>query len=444
MKKITILAALVVTLNIYSQAWETVPTASHPIISQLKYISDSEIYAVTRLLYQPANIQKWDGVSWNNVGDFSSTYYTRFKFNSPTDIYAIKNENAPTFDNPGTNYNNISHWDGTSWTNLTNINRHDLIYNFEAFGPDDMYAVGEVRETETTGRKCVLKYDGTSVTPVGLNSSAYGTSSRNATLLVNGPNDIYSKYDAYNESIIRLKHWDGTAWNVFYNNQLDEIKGCGDFHVNALDDIYICASEINNSGKMAVGHWNGTYWEKLGDIYGDLGISPGNYGGIRFVYVSPNEIYIYGGLYLQSAPTYNKYQIAYWNGSNWNFLGNFNGNYYPNDMQVDDNFVYVTGDFTESGMYPIKKFARQIPSLNTNDVVNTDIIKVFPNPTTNVLYFSENIEKATLFSVEGKMILEIYETDFINISHLQDGCYFLKVQSDSHLKNSKTIKVFKN
>ena len=445
-KKYILFVITFISINkVYSQAWQTIPTTSQPKIKQLVHITDSEMYAVTQISTYPHKIMKWDGISWEYLGDFSSTYGTYMQFNSPTDIYAAKNENYPSaLTGIGSNYNNISHWNGSSWEYLTNINRRHGIGKFAILSPTEMYAVGDVKTSQTSGWNCVLQYDGTNVTPVGINSSAYGTRSRNISLQVNSSNDIYSKYDSYDETIIRLKHWNGTSWNVFYNMQLDEVKGCGDFHVNSLNDIYICGSENNSSGKIAIGHWNGTYWEKIGDIYQDLNISTGNYGGVKFVYKSPNEIYIYGGLHKIDAPTYNKYQVAYWNGTNWSYLGNLNASIYPNTMVVDDNFVYVTGDFSENGVYPIKKFPRQI-NLNTNEFSTTkkNSINIFPNPTSDKLELSENVSKANLFSADGKLIFEKNDTRELDISSLEKGYYFLKVIKNEKY-SSETFKVFKN
>lgn len=445
-KFLILITSLLHFLSLNAQSWQTVPTTDHPIIYQLKYISDTEMYAATKLTTYPSRIMKWDGISWENIGDFSSKYGTYFQYNSHNDIYAVKNENEPSaLTGIGTNFNNVSHWNGTTWENLTNFNRRHLISKFQVLNPNEMYAVGDIKTSQTSGWNCVLKYNGTTVTPVGMNSSGYGTYSRNNSLLVTNSNEIFSMYDAYDESIIRLKHWNGSQWDVFYNMLQDEVKGCGDFHINSLTDIYICGSENNNSGKMAIGHWNGEYWEKIGNIYEDLNISIGNYGGVKFVYASPNEIYIYGGLYKPDAPTYNKYQVAYWNGTNWNFLGNLNGSIYPNTMTMDENFVYATGGFVENGMYPIKKFQRQI-NLDTNEfsTIKKTSINIFPNPTSDKLQLSEIVSKANLFSADGKLIFEKNDIRELDISSLEKGCYFLKVIKNEKYSASETLKVFKN
>jgi hypothetical protein len=51
---------------------------------------------------------------------------------------------------------------------------------------------------------------------------------------------------------------------------------------------------------------------------------------------------------------------------------------------------------------------------------------VYPNPATNQIRFSKNLEKCVLQSVTGEVVLENYNTNQMNLSTLPNGVYFLK------------------
>ena len=78
--------------------------------------------------------------------------------------------------------------------------------------------------------------------------------------------------------------------------------------------------------------------------------------------------------------------------------------------------------------------------LGINDFNNT-IIKIHPNPATNVFKISgvSNIEYIKVYSVMGRLEKEVFNTQQIDISDLASGVYMLKVNNGSNVISKKII-----
>lgn len=95
-----------------------------------------------------------------------------------------------------------------------------------------------------------------------------------------------------------------------------------------------------------------------------------------------------------------------------------------------------------------------VPSLGNNTVAwykNTGILDVseskiistqlYPNPTAGILYFkpAEIIETATVHDVLGNGLYHFQKPDFIDISTLPAGVYFIDIKTDSGISNMHKI-----
>ena len=69
------------------------------------------------------------------------------------------------------------------------------------------------------------------------------------------------------------------------------------------------------------------------------------------------------------------------------------------------------------------------------------IIKVFPNPTTDVITVTgmENIKSISIYSLDGKMVLNSNENK-VSLQNLAAGKYIVEVTSDAHILRSTVIK----
>jgi len=69
-------------------------------------------------------------------------------------------------------------------------------------------------------------------------------------------------------------------------------------------------------------------------------------------------------------------------------------------------------------------------------------LAIYPNPTTDKLYFNETIERVMLFNISGQIVFEeIINANLIDISHLDQGMYVLKAeQADGTSFSTKILK----
>lgn len=84
-------------------------------------------------------------------------------------------------------------------------------------------------------------------------------------------------------------------------------------------------------------------------------------------------------------------------------------------------------------------------SLGVSDLDNNYKIEVYPNPTTGVLKIHSEINyqklKILIFNATGQKILTVNNKTEIDLSHLVNGTYFVKINIDGLIKMKKTIKI---
>lgn len=86
-------------------------------------------------------------------------------------------------------------------------------------------------------------------------------------------------------------------------------------------------------------------------------------------------------------------------------------------------FVTITKD----GCQQTSECTDEITISNTIDVYNTNTMSIYPNPATNIIHIESNSSEALeIYEVTGQLIFSTDYTDYLNISNLIDGIYFLK------------------
>lgn len=418
MKKLLALCFFLQSFLMIGQQWETVVSLpGRSPVKQIEIVNDNHIIVSS----QYYKLHKWDGTSWESIGNFSPNFNGIFKYVSDDLIYATHNQDL-THNNTG-NDNYIAKWDGTSWTSFGNFNQPKPIYNFKILSDTEAYAVGAFDDLDGFRWRSVAKYNGTSWNVVGLNDSKAGTYSESNSLWVNNENDIYSKHDHYRDAgPQKVKHWDGTSWTVLASNN-DEIVGVDKIHVVSENEIYINTWNTNRDYGV-IGKWDGNYWRILGDLQTDLNTG-GFYGSTDFLFVSSNEIYAFGSALRKRHE--NTYQVAVWNGTKWSNLGNLNANNPVLAAFYKDGFLYVSGSFTESGKTLIKKInAQQVLSTQENTLEKT--FSIYPNPTKGISQFNKTFKSITIFDATGKELYTENNSNSFNISDFSKGIYILKVE----------------
>ena len=79
-----------------------------------------------------------------------------------------------------------------------------------------------------------------------------------------------------------------------------------------------------------------------------------------------------------------------------------------------------------------------------NEHINTEVLKVFPNPTNNIINIVTLIPNEpfiiSLYNTLGQKLVEVSDTASINISALTNGIYFFKVKQNDKYWTTKIIK----
>ena len=81
--------------------------------------------------------------------------------------------------------------------------------------------------------------------------------------------------------------------------------------------------------------------------------------------------------------------------------------------------------------------------INRLSVDDSYILKlnVYPNPTKDILNFTQHIDEIKVYDISGKMVLNKSNSEFINLEKLSNGLYLVRVSEE---EKSKIFKISKN
>ncbi len=100
------------------------------------------------------------------------------------------------------------------------------------------------------------------------------------------------------------------------------------------------------------------------------------------------------------------------------------------------NWYAVNGSFSiTTNANPINCITTSISKNNFNTT-----IQLFPNPSNNILNFSETVERIIVTDLTGKQILQENDTKKVSIAGLENGIYFIHLKSSTYFNTQKFIK----
>lgn len=106
--------------------------------------------------------------------------------------------------------------------------------------------------------------------------------------------------------------------------------------------------------------------------------------------------------------------------------------------ESSDNYNTPNADFG----YGIPNFETAYNSLIEESILDDSIVEIYPNPTTNIVYFKnfkKKPKRVVVYSVLGAKVTEYtLQENKIQVSNLSSGLYFLKID------NQKAVKLIKN
>jgi len=84
-----------------------------------------------------------------------------------------------------------------------------------------------------------------------------------------------------------------------------------------------------------------------------------------------------------------------------------------------------------------------INSLSTQSLSDDAAFSVYPNPSSDVIYFKSDdaIDSINIYDVSGKLVMNCNPSQSVNISILNSGIYFVKASLNGKTVTKKIIKI---
>jgi hypothetical protein len=356
--------------------------------------------------YGSAKIFKWDGTNWNQKG--ATLYGTSYGAYFGVSVSISQDGNTIVVgadDNPVRAFQ----WNATlGW--LQKGNAISLSYigsgkcvSLSADG--NTFIVGN-ETLNNAGNVAVYSWDGSNWLQKG--NTIVGVTNENVghTLGMNADGTVIVVGSPLNDTIgtnmgeIKLYQWDGSNWiqkgqtfeGTVSNNNL---VACIDSSGNTFAYWSKISSVYPYLGALNVYNWDGSQWVPKGDA---LDGGNGDDTAVNFVNISPDS----------------------------------------NTVAIGFPYDYYLNDGMNHGRVKVYKWST---GLATNTFNTTPAITFFPNPTKDIIHFSQAVKTVTVYDTNGKIVSH-YTTEGteLNVAALATGTYFLKVNSDKGIETFKFIK----
>lgn len=373
----------------------------------------------------------------------------------------------------GTTVNGIAKWDGTQWTPMGDgfAGSTPYVYSITKYN-NDIYAAGQFVASGTTTVNGIARWDGTQWQPVdgGLTLTTqfdYGASLHvyNNELYVGGR---FSTVGSSSLAVNNLAKWDGTKWQTVadgandaitsmhtHNNELyiggyfvftQQIgidvqyriakmmgnnlvavgsKGLGD----ATDHWSVQSMETYNGALYAGGNfnvlesgtttanniaeWDGTQWNTMGN---PVGITSTSGLPLRALATYNNKLFA-GGDFTSAGMASSAKNIAYWDGTQWHNIGQGTDGLVT-DMVVFKGDLIIAGGFITAGGQSTPHIAKYSEPVSTATIGKQVTVTIAPNPfseeATLTIGADQQLHNATLsiYDATGRLI-----KTYTNITH---------------------------
>jgi hypothetical protein len=258
-----------------------------------------------------------------------------------------------------------------------------------------------------------------------------------------GKPDIITANRGSNNVSVLLGNGDGTfgEQNKFSTEEGTFSLTSADFNGDSIPDIATANYYSNNKVSVLLGIGNGEFspvtnytisgynpqsiisadFNKDGNI--DLATSNSSSNSVSVLLGTGN-----GGFYLS---TENEFAVGGW--PYCSASGDFNG----------DSLIDIVTSNNTTGNVSILLNCKSFVGLP--NLYKSKEIDVYPNPSKGQLYINysqANEHKISVFDANGRMIINkqhIYLTNHIDLSYLDDGVYYLSIESEKDIFNEKII-----
>jgi trimeric autotransporter adhesin len=438
---------------------------------------------------------RWDGTSWNPLGGglaidaLSAPTVSALSFDGANNLYV-----AGTFQSAqGRTVNGVARFNGTTWDSLS-ASECPTVGSVKAIAVSGttVYIGGTFSQVGSVAAHNIAKWDGAHWSAVG--SGTEGTDFQVNSIVASGGNvfvgGTFTKAGGMTVNHVAL--WNGSSWSAL---------GAGvDGWVNAMavngTDLYVGGAfgQAGSTPANYVARWNGSTWSALGSGLGyfpyamafsgtnlyvggvfttaggaaangiarwdgsnwfNLGggvTNPGNAYGTNVYSIVCQGSNVYVGGIFQKAGNISASNIALWDGSTWQSMGDGVGAAvsYVYAMGRNNAGLYVGGAFGTAGSKPVGGLTVWTKGVST--AVETrdrlpgafELMQNYPNPfnpTTVVRYQLPGASNVRLvvFDLLGREVSTLvnerqgpgsYEVKF-NASGLASGVYLYRLTAES-------------
>jgi len=315
--------------------------------------------------------------------------------------------------------NRIAKWDGNNWSPLGGgLSNPDYLGSVSVikFDPTDpsnnnLYVGGSFTDASGILVNRIAKWDGIMQTWSALGDGVSNTlvSIPNVgSLAFDSNNNLYAGgyfENAGDVLVNNIAKWDGSSWSALgsgvtgvTNSFLGTHPSVNCFAFDSRNNLYV-GGYFNNAGGVSVNNiakWDGNNWSALGSgITNAINFST---SVNSLVFDSSNNLYVGG--YFNNAGGVEVNNIAKWDGNSWSALGSgltsSSNNSYTgvvNTLLIDDDFLYIGGNFDNAGGVAVSNIAKVELNFN-NYIKNTDGNDLYLNysgkgSVTNLLHYDE-------------------------------------------------------
>ena len=218
--------------------------------------------------------EQYDGTSWTEVGDLNQTRNAVTGFGILTAAVAVGGDSFPP--SPATNYALVEEWDGSSWTEVTNVPTATAYADSAGTLTAGLLMGGGTPGSPADKCAETFEYDGTNWTAGGdMNEerqyARVSCGTQTAALIAGGTPPFMNQTETYN----------GSAWTETGDLNSPGAQGSG-----GGTSTSAVTSGNQSPAKTACESWDGTSWtevaERATDNYALGGVGSSNANAITF------------------------------------------------------------------------------------------------------------------------------------------------------------------
>ncbi len=340
--------------------------------------------------------------------------------------------------------NNIAVWDGSSWQALgPGIDGTILAMEIDENG--NVYAGGvfETINTGTTARNIAFWNGNQWVALADAATSDAGTNNEIRSLEIDSDGILYvgGNFDEAGGNIAnRIATWNGTNWGTL-----------GEGTSGFVEAIVATSSAVFIGGNFALAGNNTVnriaQWNKSSSSWNIIGSGVNN----NVTSLLHDGAYLYaGGAFNTAGISANNdiivNNIARWSESNsWEAMGTdtnvgvdvkINAMVFSKDTTIDSIKIFAAGNFSTAGAITANNTAHWIleneNTLGITDVINSNKVLFYPNPTNGVLHLPKDYEWILINDL-GQLI-NTGNGSSVDLSTFPKGMYFLKTEEGPIIK----------